>query len=323
MDERHGDATGPRRSAAPSTPSATTRARRRLGAQAPSLPDVATSQDESTRRDAATDAHMPSDTTFAVSGAPVELFDPRDRHTMERLRKRTAGGGYEIADTELVRAIRAWDSGGSRPVAMELCQTLVDRCEPEFRRRSAGLRHRPDLMEDAIEAMTEQLLKEALDPTEVFMTQNFIHYLKCLCIDNFNRTLRQEGLSYKRDEQGRPAGRPQHIPRALIEQIDLPAEDHDEPASGSSIVADPRDHLNERLAAVEAQRILEYLPDPLDQRIFVLRVLEGRQWEEIAALCGKTERTMRLRYEKARIRLQQCLNAEKADADSAGGEQNR
>ncbi len=323
MDERHGDATGARRSAAPNTPGATTRARRRSGAPAPSLPDVATSQDESTRRGAATDAHMTSDTTFAVSGAPVELFDPRDRQTMERLHRRTAGGGYEIADTELVRAIRAWDSRGARPVAMELSQALVDRCEPEFRRRAAGLRHRPGLMEDAIAAMTEQLLKEALDPTEVFMTQNFIHYLKCLCIDNFNRTLRQEGLSYKRDEHGRPSGRPQHIPRALIEQIDLPAEDHDEPASASSVVADPRDHLSERLAAVEAQRILEYLPDSLDQRIFVLRVLEGRQWEEIAELCGKTERTMRLRYEKARILLQQCLNAEKADADSAGGEQNR
>ena len=322
MDERHGDATSPRRSAAPGTPSATTRSHRRPGAQAPSLPDVATSQDESTHHGAATDARVVSDTTDAASVAP-EPLDPHDRLTAERLRKRTPSGGYEIADTELVRAIRVWDARGQRPVAMALCQTLVDRCEPEFRRRSAGLRHRPDLMEDAIAAMTEQLLKEALDPTEVFMTQNFIHYLKCLCIDNFNRMLRQEGLRYKRDEQGRPSGRPQHIPRALIEQIDLPAEDHDEPTGASGVVADPRDHLNERLAAVEAQRILEYLPDPLDQRIFVLRVLEGRQWEEIAALCGKTERTMRLRYEKARIRLQQCLSAEKADADSAGGEQNR
>jgi DNA-directed RNA polymerase specialized sigma24 family protein len=217
-----------------------------------------------------------------------------------------------------VRAIRAWDAQGVRAVVLQLSGLLVERCMPEFRRRAAGLRQRPVLMEEAIQAMIEQLLREARDPGEVFMTQNFIHYLRCLCADNFSRTLRQEGLSYKRDAQGRPAGRPQHIPRALIEQIDLHADEQDDQPSASSAVADPRDTLGERLAAVEAHRILQYLTDPLDRRIFALRALYKMQWEEIAVICGKTERTMRLRFEKARIYLQECLSAEVAAADASG-----
>jgi len=309
MDERHGGSAPRRRSGAESASQQAPRARTRtprLG----QLPDVATSDDGAGLAGALTDT---------TSGAP-QPPDPRDPRTLERLRKRTPSGGYEISDIELVRAIRAWDARGDRPVALSLCELLVDRCMPEFRRRAAGLRQRPDLMEDAISGMIEQLLREALDPSEIFMTQNFIHYIKCLGIDNFKRTLRQEGLSYNRDEQGRPVGRPQHIPRALIEQISLPANDHDEPGGASDVVADPRDSLNERLAAVEAQRILAYLADPLDQRIMFLRVLEGRQWEDIAQICGKTERTMRLRYEKARVTLQERLLAEMADADNAGGE---
>lgn len=308
MDERDGHASSRRRASSRGASGAP--ARTRLGEKAPPMADVATPE-EATALDGAQ-----TDTT---SGEP-EPADPRNPRMLAQLRKRTPGGGYEIADTEVVRAIRAWDARGERSVAMELCGLLVERCMPEFRRRAAGLRHRPDLMEDTIQGMIEQLLREALNPNEVFMTQNFIHYLRCVCVDNFNRTLRQEGLSYKRDEKGRPTGRPQHIPRALIEQIDLPADDQDEPAGGSSIVADPHDRLSERLAAVEAQRILHYLPDPLDQRIMYLRVIEGRQWEDIAQLCGKTERTMRLRYEKARTRLQECLRAEIDNAESAGGE---
>jgi RNA polymerase sigma factor (sigma-70 family) len=272
------------------------------------LADVATPADEPARDGVQTDT---------TGGAPTPP-DPRDPRTLERLRQRTPGGGYAIADTELVRAIRAWDARGARQVAIDLCGLLVERCMPEFRRHAAGLRHRPDLMDDTIQGMIEQVLREALDPSEVFMTQNFIHYLRCLCADNFNRTLRQEGLRYKRDEQGRPTGRPQHIPRALIEQIDLHADEQDDQSGATGSVADPRDTLGERLAAVEAQRILAYLPDPLDKRIFALRALYKLQWEEIAALCGKTERTMRLRFEKARTRLQECLSVEAALATASG-----
>lgn len=267
-----------------------------------------------------TDASAPQadtlDTPLATAGEPLPL-DPRDPATLARLRERHPGGAYGVTDADLVLAMRGWSARGDRDRVRLLGELLVDRCMPEFQRRSWGLRHRPDLMEDAIAGMVEQLLREALEPREVFMTQNFIHYLRCLCADNFSRTLRQEGLSYRRDEQGRPAGRPQHIPRALIERIDLSAEEREDAGSVAQTVADPRDAYDERLAAVEAQRILGYLPDPLDRRIMALRVFERLQWEEIAALCGKTERTMRLRYEKAKTLLQQCLTAELAQAAGA------
>lgn len=256
------------------------------------------------------------DVTRALDGGPAPL-DPRDPVTLARLRERQPGGAYSISDADLVLAMRGWDARGDRARVRALGELLVDRCMPEFQRRSWGLRHRPDLMEDAIAGMVEQLLREALDQREVFMTQNFIHYLRCLCADNFSRTLRQEGLSYRRDEQGRPAGRPQHIPRALIERIDLSAEEREDAGAMAQTIADPRDAYEDRLAAVEAQRILSYLPDPLDRRILALRVFERLQWEEIAALCGKTERTMRLRYEKARVVLQERLTAELAQAAGA------
>ncbi len=256
------------------------------------------------------------DVTRVLDGGPAPL-DPRDPVTLASLRERQPGGAYSVSDADLVIAMRGWDARGDRARVRALGELLVDRCMPEFQRRSWGLRHRPDLMEDAVAGMVEQLLREALDPREVFMTQNFIHYLRCLCADNFSRTLRQEGLSYRRDEQGRPAGRPQHIPRALIERIDLSAEEREDAGAQAQTVADPHDAYEDRLAAVEAQRILSYLPDPLDRRILALRVFERLQWEEIAALCGKTERTMRLRYEKARVVLQERLTAELAQAVGA------
>ena len=239
-------------------------------------------------------------------------LDPRDARTQARLRQRTAVGGYEVPETELVYAIRAWDEHGDMQAVRALCEVLVDRCMPEFQRRSWGLRHRPELMEDAIAGMIEQLLREARDPHETFMTMNFVHYLRCLCADNFNRVLRQEGLSYRRDEQGRPAGRPQHVPQVLMDRIDVAAEDREDASAQPGVVADPRDTLEERMAAVEAQRILGYLPDPMDRQILVLRALEHMRWDDIAKLCGKTERTMRLRYEKALVLLRQCIEAETA-----------
>lgn len=256
------------------------------------------------------------DMTRSSADGPTPL-DPRDPATLTRLRERRSGGAYSVPEADLVLAMRGWDARGDRARARALSELLVDRCVPEFQRRSWGLRHRPDLMEDAIAGMVEQLLREALDPREVFMTQNFIHYLRCLCADNFSRTLRQEGLSYRRDEQGRPAGRPQHIPRALIERIDLSAEEQEDAGTQTQTIADPCDAYEDRLAAVEAQRILGYLPDPLDRRIMALRVFERLQWEEIAALCGKTERTMRLRFEKARTVLQERLTAELAQTAGA------
>ena len=271
---------------------------------------------EVTRRAAVTPARPDAldatagDTTDTSQSTPS--LDPRDARTQARMRQRTPSGGYEVPEAELVRAIRAWDARGDIQAVRGLCEVLVDRCMPEFQRRSWGLRHRPELMEDAIAGMVEQLLLEVRDRQETFMTLNFVHYLRCLCADNFNRVLRQEGLSYRRDEQGRPAGRPQHVPQALVDRIDVAAEDHEDASTQPGVVADPRDTLEERMAAVEAQRILGYLPDPMDRQILVLRALEHMRWDDIAKLCGRTERTMRLRYEKALVLLRQCIEAETA-----------
>jgi DNA-directed RNA polymerase specialized sigma24 family protein len=255
--------------------------------------------------------HFITDDAPDVDGVRnATALDPRNEETLAALRKRTPGGGYEVSDADLVRAIRAWDSKGDLDAVRMLSGLLIDRCMPEFRRRAWGLRHRPDLMEDAISAMIEQTLREARDPNERFMLLNFIHYLHCLCADNFNRILRQEGLSYRRDEQGRPAGRPRHVPQALVDRIDVPLNDSEEDGAPGRDIANPGDTLGDRMAALEAQRILQFLTDPLDRKIMVLRVFEQMRWDDIAAVCGKTERTMRLRYEKARVRLREALEAE-------------
>ena len=131
----------------------------------------------------------------------IDLSDPT---LHERLYRRTAEGRYEIGESELVVTIRTQKSAGNNAGVRYLCEILVTRCAPAFQRHSQGLRHRPDLREEAIANMGLHLLREAQDPTEIFITQNFIHYLRCLCADEFNRILRQEGLGYRRDAEGRP-----------------------------------------------------------------------------------------------------------------------
>ena len=251
----------------------------------------------------------------AARQTPTDLPDPRNHRVLERLKQRTSSGGYVVSDADLVRAIRGWKAKGEGERVRALCELLVTRCMPEFQRRSYGLRHRPDLMEEAIAGMVEQLLREAQNPREEFMLANFIHYLRCLCADNFQRVLRQEGLSYRRDAQGNPAGRGMHVPQALVDRLDVPVSESDGSESAARDLADRSDPLAARMASLEAQRILRYLTDPLDQRIMLLRVFEEMRWDDIAALCGKTERTMRLRYEKAKALLRERLAAENAAAD--------
>jgi DNA-directed RNA polymerase specialized sigma24 family protein len=240
------------------------------------------------------------------------LLDPRNAHTAERLKQRTSSGGYVISDADVVRAIRAWKAQGEGERVRELCDVLITRCKPEFQRRSYGLRHRPDLMEEAIAGMIEQLLREVQNPREEFMLANFIHYLRCLCADNFQRVLRQEGLSYRRDAQGNPVGRGMHVPQALVDRLDVPVTEANGSETAMRELAEPSDQLEARMASLEAQRILRYLTDPLDQRIMILRVFDEMRWDDIAALCGKTERTMRLRFEKAKVLLRDRLAAESA-----------
>lgn len=232
----------------------------------------------------------------------IDLSDPT---LHERLHRRTAEGRYQISESELVLNIRAQHSARNPAGVRYLCEILVSRCAPMFQRHSQGLRHRPDLREEAIANMGLHLLREAQDPNELFITQNFIHYLRCLCADEFNRVLRQEGLGYRRDAEGRPMGRPQHVPSALVDSLRTTALDDE--GQAVSDVADPQDQYEELHAEDESQRILTYLRDPLDRKIMILRAIEGHKWDDIADLCKKTERTVRLRYERARAYLRECV----------------
>lgn len=226
----------------------------------------------------------------------------------ERLRRRTTGGQYEVSEIELVVNIRTRHAEGNIEGVQLLSEVLLERCAPVFQRHTSGLSHRPDLREEAIGNMVEHLLREAQNPSEIFMTQNFIHYLRCLCADEFTRVLRQEGLSYRRDDDGHPAGRPSHVPRALMEPLQ-PAADTDE-GLFSADVADPEDQYEQLHSRDESQRILRYLTDPMDRLIVYLRAIEGWKWDDIALACGRTDRTVRLRFDKARSQLQECLKGE-------------
>ena len=235
----------------------------------------------------------------------IDLHDPR---LDERLRRRTPDGKYEIGEIELILSIRTLHNQGQSELKRKLSEALLLRCMPAFQRHTQGLRHRPDLREDAIANMGEHLLREAQNPKERFMTQNFIHYLRCLCADEFNRILRQEGLYYRRDDEGRPTGRPQHVPRSLMESLQTSARDDENMPDAD--VADPQDQFEMMHAEDESQRILTYLNDPLDRTIMVSRAIEGMKWDDIAILCKRTERTVRLRYERARAYLRQCIARE-------------
>lgn len=238
--------------------------------------------------------------------------DPQQTEVRERLWKRNNSGRYEIPEAHLVLGIRAFAARGDQARVRQLSEVLLERCQGEFQRRSLGLRHRPDLMEDAMAGMAEQVLREAQDPREEFMILNFTHYLRCLCADNFNAVLRQEGLRYRRDDEGRPAGRPTHVPAALVERIHATPDEEEGSGTSSTRLADPSDDIESFHAVMEARRVLTYLADPLDRTIVTLRALDGLKWDEIARLCGKTERTMRLRYERARAFLRECLEREDA-----------
>ena len=114
----------------------------------------------------------------------IDLSDPT---LDERLRRRTPEGRYEISEIELVVTIRTLKTAGNTSGNRRLCEVLLQRCAPAFQRHTQGLRHRPDLREEAIANMAEHLLREVQDTSEIFITQNFVHYLRCLCVDEFNR----------------------------------------------------------------------------------------------------------------------------------------
>ena len=251
-----------------------------------------------------------------VASVPIDLaeFDLRRPVVQARLAERIPGGGYVVPDTALVRAIRVCDQRGELAQRDQLFTRLVERCRPMFYRYAGGLRHRPELRDDAIADMIAQLWKETLDPKERFIEQNFAYYLKCLCVDNFKRILRAEGYGYRVNEQGQITGRPEHVPTAMIDRIDRPSRTGDGDAV-ADVIPDTTDHLEKRLAVMEVERLLQHLTDPLDQRIVKLRVFGQLKWDEIAQVCKMSERTMRTRFEDARAYMAAVVTAGDAATD--------
>jgi len=241
----------------------------------------------------------------------VQLLMRNDPTLDELLNRRKPKGEYEISEIELVITIRQLKAKGDIAGMHRLSTVLLNRCAPELQRHTWGLRHRPDLREEAIANMNQHLLSDVLDPKEVFITQNFIHYVRCLCVDEFNRVLRQEGLRYQRDDEGRPTERPHHVPHALIEPLQPTPTDSDVQLPTAN-VADPLDQYEHLHANEESLRILTFLSDPLDRKIMVLRAIEHMKWDDIAVICKRTERTIRLRYERARSYLRECILREQA-----------
>jgi len=88
-------------------------------------------------------------------------------------------------------------------------------------------------------------------------------------------------------------------------------------------VADPQDQYETLHAEDESQRMLTYLTDPMDRMIMVLRAMEDMKWNDIALLCKRTERTVRLRYERARSYLRECIIREQAEYMHAAQQSSR
>ncbi len=240
------------------------------------------------------------------------MIDFKDPTLLTRLKEKTSDGRYVISEIELVLNIREYDSRGDETALRFFCAVLYERCIPMFIKQSQGLASRPELREEAMANMAVRLFKEARDPKEVFLTQNFVHAARCLCVDEFKSVLRQEGLAQRTDENGRPSGRPHHVPRSLMDSIQTPSSEDETPPL--SDVADPDNQFEHVDSNEESRRILAYLTDPLDRMIVTLRAIEKWKWEEIAHVCKKTDRTVRSRYDKALTYLRESLHEEGYDA---------
>ena len=241
----------------------------------------------------------------AMPGSDEDLGEPAINNSPVRPDDEETG--------RLIRQIRLMDSQGRTAESRLLCEQLVAIAMPTFRRRSWGLQHRPDLREDAEQDMIEQLLREAHDPDEVFMTERFSLYASCVGADNFMRLLRAEGFGYKRDEDGNPVGRPMHVPRALFEWSDVLADSVANDERPIASIPQAPDHIARRLEGLELERILDaYVPDALDRRVLILRAVGGYGWDKIAEMCSMSERSMRLHYTKTIAVLNAALQAEAA-----------
>ena len=100
----------------------------------------------------------------------IDLSDPT---LDERLQRRTADGRYELGECELVANIRALRIAGNMTGVRRLCEVLLQRCAPVFQRYTQGLRHRPELREEAIANMSEASAARSPRPNRSIYDQEF------------------------------------------------------------------------------------------------------------------------------------------------------
>src|SRR5579884_171286 len=165
----------------------------------------------------------------------------------------------EIPEVMLIQSLR---KQSAETQVKALCEQLLHRCEPMFQRHVRGLLHRPDLREDALANMREHLLREAMDPKEVFITQNFPHYLQCVAREEFTRILRQEGMLPRRGDRPRKGNLPERIPRSLLVRLPVGADEFSGEGGSAEIQGlepldeDPHEAM---LAEMEVRRLISYL----------------------------------------------------------------
>ena len=212
-------------------------------------------------------------------------------------------------EVALVLALRAQHKTSEQ--TQSLWEKLQSRCEALFLCHVQGLRHRPDLREEALANMRERLWREVMFTENTSITEHFPHYLRCMASEEFRRILRQEGLLPRRDASPRRGNVPLHVPRSLISSLDeLPSDNTSQSAKAQASLLADEDLYGQWHAEMEVQRLLAYLPDPLDRTVLVLRAIEGMKWDDIAGHCHCTERTARLRYKQVCAFLRNVLSQE-------------
>lgn len=87
------------------------------------------------------------------------------------------------------------------------------------------------------------------------------------------------------------------------------AEHADDIAAAGSIGPDPESSAARAELAGVIERAIDALPEPF-RVVFILRAIEGREAEAIAADLGVPDATVRTRYRRARLILQQRLREE-------------
>ena len=144
------------------------------------------------------------------------------------------------------------------------------------------------------------------------MAQNYRHFVQCLAIDHFHRALRASGREYRRDDAGRPLGRPRHVPHALVTSM--------ETADGRERALDDLRLSEDGAGATtldrdEARRILSYIDDSVDRYVFYLRAVAGLTWQDTVERLAQSGRpyvvrTVTERYDGTRTYLRACIEIE-------------